>query len=154
MTKKREFNILIGEDIKKAYDVRFTPMIYLELYCREPNVRLLILKDRDVILGKALLWNVRWREDWSDSLHDGIFMDSVHVIKKMHEELFKQYAAKNDYIYQVVGKYYAIKGKNVYNPKIKVWLKNKYLAYPRLGNMRYLSRAKASLSNYKTSTTK
>jgi hypothetical protein len=169
-----EFEVVSGEAIRKAYliDNYYSTtgtlgsscmagsdrQSFLDLYCNEPKVRLLVLKIGDLIAGRALLWNVRYRPDKSSPLRDKVFMDRIYTNNTLDEELFKKYARDNGFIYLLDQKYsaahYMIGEDRISYPKLRVHLKKWYRVYPYLDNMRFLTIKQSSLSNYATTATR
>ncbi len=109
-----EFKIVEGEDIRKWYSEDMyvesgsgslhdscmkgdDEQSYLDIYTKNPNIRLLTLINSDnQLMGRAILWNL----DSSPS-PSPLFMDRIYVSEEYLFELFKQKAESEGWMYKV-----------------------------------------------------
>lgn len=156
--------VVTGDDIKFGYDgdnydsgeggsllgscMRYKKcQNYLELYTRNPNqVSLIILKNKDRVKGRALLWtDTQGRK----------FMDRAYTIADSDELLFVKFAEKNGYLYkeqQDNSEYTNIigtAGVALEDGKITVLLENHgdFSYYPYLDTLKYYSPYEGLISN-------
>ena len=164
---KGDFNDLVivsGEDIKFGYDgdnydvgeggsllgscMRHKKcQKYLDIYTRNPNqVSLIILKSKERVRGRALLWtDVQGRK----------FMDRVYTIADSDIVLFTKFAERNGFLYkqeQDNSEYTNIicpDGSILEDGKILVDLEShgEFSYYPYLDTLKYYSPYEGKLSN-------
>jgi hypothetical protein len=116
---------------------------FFDIYTKNKNVSLLILKDNEKLFGRALLWK----------LDDGeYFMDRVYTILEPDEIIFTNYAIKNGYYHRSNGtnesfKYY-LGNEIVENKILTVNLDySDFIYYPYLDTLKYLDIDGKILSN-------
>ena len=154
-----------GEDIRKYYlednynnqDRQYTLQNscmkhdecsdYLDIYCKEPNVKMLIKINTatEKINARAIIWTC---DDGS------IFMDRMYVTDEYEIEEFKQYASKNGYFYKKhqrasytddinENKYFiTIKDNEERLKNFTVTLKNRYKLLPYMDSFNVLNEGK------------
>jgi len=74
---------------------------YIQFYAENPDVRLVILKngkDKDKIVGRALLWKIQYHIE--EEQKDKYFLDRIYFTKRYQKNLFTQYAFKNGWYYK------------------------------------------------------
>jgi hypothetical protein len=114
-----------------------------DLYVKNPNVcSLLVLKNEDKTLGRALLWK----------LSDGNkFMDRVYTLSDADVNIFENYAIKNKYYYRSSGNNDKIKiyynGKKVDKKLIVDLDVTKFKQYPYMDTLCYFSESTGILTN-------
>lgn len=108
---------------------------YMDIYTKNPDkVSLLILKNKEnKLIGRALLWK----------LDDGkTFMDRIYTSSDSDDNLFVNYAIKNEFIYRntSAGSYsYFINGQKLDSHNMEVTLsKYEFQQYPYLDTFIYL----------------
>lgn len=128
--------VVEGEDIKKYYNennydersfngstlggscMRYKScQNYIEFYSKNSGVKLVILlseEEEDKIMGRALLWDIA-TIDGEDV--DRKFMDRIYTVYKSDEQIFKDYAVKNNWLYK---KYQNMDNyEEIYDPEIQ-----------------------------------
>jgi hypothetical protein len=153
------FELVNGQDIAKYYDSNSYQMRsgnlgsscmaiedisdYFNIYVMNPNqISLLILRNNtnDKILGRAIVWN----------LEDGKFMDRVYALNVIDENLFTDYAIKNEWLYRSNNKYctfYKNGGKQPFKRLLIKLNKSNFKHYPYLDTLKYLNLDKNILTN-------
>lgn len=118
MESSSQFELIEGDDIEEWYDKNN----YLEvkgtlgsscmgskkgifdLYTKNKNCRLLILKDDDKIVGRALVWKLSWlsTKDFDNIAdnRDVYFMDRQYTISDSDIIKFKEYAKSQNWAYK------------------------------------------------------
>lgn len=110
---------------------------YLDMYEENPEtVKMLIYLDeeKEKLMGRALLWNLTMPED-------RVFMDRVYTINIEDQEIFINYAERNNYLYKERQGF----GGEIYDPKsgkfiskIETEVEGKdYDSYPYLDTLHY-----------------
>ena len=120
---KLQFRIIEGEEIRDWYDqdnystlskgtlwnscMRYKERLkFLDLYCKNPGIKLLILTARDngleKLRGRALLWdNVENEENYHQIPGEIKIMDRIYSILDSDVILFKNWAYENGYLHKL-----------------------------------------------------
>jgi len=126
---------------------------YLDIYVDNPDsVKLLILRsdeDSSKICGRALLWNAKSSSNGNFRSIDGKFMDRIYVNNSPDEELFLEYARKNNFAYKLNnGVEYKGEILSQYRDEIYVVLDNCYFEYyPYMDTLKYYDPNSGRLSS-------
>lgn len=173
----KDFKIVKGEDIRKYYlennyessnhtlggsCMRYERcQKYLDIYVKNPNqVSMVILfseKDSEKIRGRALLWtDIKYGDAIGKILSDyegKPFMDRIYVNNSQDEELFKEFAKKNGFIYkrnQDFSKHgFLFNGEDTNISRLDVRLEyNSFEYYPYIDTLAHYTPHNSNLSNY------
>ena len=164
------FNIVFGEDLRKYYSENYhdkstgslssscmryaSTQSFLDIYVNNPEVcSLLIFKSRtgeDKICGRALLWE--------DNKGRKI-MDRIYTNNTPDEEIFKEWAIKNKYLYKEQQTYENDRllkdGSRISSDEnvviIQLNPEYSYYEYPYLDTFKYYDPIKKTLTNRPTS---
>ena len=105
---------------------------FFDIYTKNENCSMLILKNKNnKLIGRAILWKTTTGE---------YFMDRVYTTSDNEENIFYNYAIKNDYIYRTsrTEGYKYMRGGKVIN-KVKLYVScNKCYLYPYLDTLYYI----------------
>ena len=126
---------------------------YMSFYALNPEkVSMLILFPegrRDVIIGRALLWNID--EIDGNPVKDIKYMDRIYTINQGDEELFINYAKKNRFYYkssQSYGDYPIVTPSGQQNIKLSVFINDiDYEYYPYVDTLTYYNRKTHEITN-------
>ena len=118
MESSSSFEIVSGDEIEKCYDKKNYLEIrgtlgsscmgskkgIFDLYTKNNNCRLLILKEDDKIIGRALVWKLSWLStaDFDDIVNDNdvYFMDRQYTINDSDVNRFREYAKSQKWAYK------------------------------------------------------
>ena len=135
---------------------------YLDIYVKNPNqVSMVVLfseKEPEKIRGRALLWTdikYKYKDIVGKGLpdyHDKPFMDRIYVNNSKDEELFKEFAKKNGFIYkknQDFSKYgFLFNGEETKITRLDVRLEyNSFEYYPYIDTLAYYTPHNSNLNN-------
>lgn len=164
----KKIEVVNGDDIQKWYlcenylEQKGTIMScmsssernkYMSFYALNPEkVSMLILFPegrRDVIIGRALLWNID--EIDGNPVKDIKYMDRIYTINQGDEELFINYAKKNGFYYkssQSYGDYPIVTPSGQQIIKLSVFINDiDYDYYPYVDTLTYYNRKKNEITN-------
>lgn len=153
------FEIVEGSDIAKWYNhenyaenkgtlgsscMKEKPESFFEIYIKNPNVcRLLILKEDDKILGRALIWKLNSFRPHSGNAVEKpeYFLDRQYYIKESDVEKFRNYAKQNGWSYKSDNNHHSFAGviykDQKMNVNMTVQLENlKYSRFPYVDTFR------------------
>ena len=153
------FEIVEGSDIAKWYYyenyfedkgtlgnscMRDKPAAYFEIYVENPEVcRMLILKEDDKILGRALIWKLNSFKQTSgdETEKPEYFLDRQYYIKESDVVKFRNYAKQQGWSYKSDNNYHSFSGVNykdqIINANMSVKLKDiEYRKFPYLDTFR------------------
>lgn len=128
-SETKNFELVSGDDIAYWYDSeRYTDLRgslgsscmrnksgIFDLYTKNENCQLLILKDGDKIKGRALVWKTKYIKISDKEYNDVYFIDRQYTVDDSDIYLFREYAEKNDWF---------IKARNNYSSMQSVMFKN------------------------------
>jgi len=171
---KLTFRIVEGEEIRKWYDQENYSIIskgtlwnscmrhkerlaYLDLYCENKNIKMLILtcddNGKEKLRGRALLWDDVILNDFYNKIPGDIkVMDRIYSILDSDAILFKEWAYENGYIHKLEQNskshlYFSNKSE-VLKLSLKIKLdKTSFGYYPYLDTFPFFSENKGYLTN-------
>jgi hypothetical protein len=81
-----------------------------EIYTKNPEVcRMLILKEDNMLIGRALVWKLSEMKAYGRELpSDLYFMDRQYTIKESDVDKFRKYAADNDWVYKTNNNHHSL----------------------------------------------
>lgn len=118
-TKKDNFKLVSGKEIKKYYNVesysRESGTLgsscmrydhcedYFDIYTKNPNsCQMLVLfdnEDKSLIVGRALVWKI-YKKELSEECSAEYFMDRIYTVKDSDVLKFRKFAESNGWIYR------------------------------------------------------
>ena len=125
--KGEEFELVDGKDIEFWYKednyaevkgslgnscMRNESGIF-RIYTDNPEVcKMLILKENDRLLGRALIWKLNSIKEWrgTDKIESEYFMDRQYTIKDSDVEKFRNYAKEKGWLYKTYNNHYSFLG--------------------------------------------
>jgi hypothetical protein len=178
--EESNFKLVSGEEIRKWYHqknymddegtlggscMRYSKcQAYLDIYCNEPKVKMLIYTDLDSdgnekLLGRALIWEETYIKHPDKEDEMVIFMDRIYYNETHLEEVFKKYAQEQNWWYKVQQSYQnragITNGTDTMEAKMYVKLTKNYYneLTPYLDTFAYMKEATGTIWNYQIAST-